>query len=255
MTDAAHPAAPTAVVIVAAGSGTRLGYGLPKALVPLAGAPLLLHALRGSAGAGLAEQICVAVPAGDTELTALCRTFAEELGATAPDIAVVEGGATRADSVRAALAALAPGIAHVLVHDAARPLTPPEVFRRVGDALDRGAAAVIPATPVVDTIKSTAPTEGDAAAIAAEVVTGTAVREQLRAVQTPQGFDVATLRHAHEVAAGWDPEQAAAITDDAMLVESLGTPVYVVPGDLQAFKVTTPLDLHFAETFIAAQSG
>lgn len=253
MTDAPRLAAPTAVVIVAAGSGTRLGYGLPKALVPLAGAPLLLHTLRGAAGAGLAQQLCVAVPAGDTELTELCRTFAEELGEGGPQITVVEGGATRADSVRAALAALAPGTGHVLVHDAARPLTPSDVFHRVAEALDRGAAAVIPAMPVVDTIKSTAPTEGDAAAIAAEVVTGTAVREQLRAVQTPQGFDAATLLRAHEVAAGWEPEQAAAITDDAMLVESLGTPVYVVPGDLQSFKVTTPMDLHFAETFIAAQ--
>lgn len=254
MTDASpHSAPPTAVVIVAAGSGTRLGYGIPKALVPLAGAPLLLHALRGAAGAGIARQICVAVPPGDTELTGLCRTFAEELGELAPEITVVEGGAARADSVRSALAALAPGTLHVLVHDAARPLTPSDVFHRVAEALERGAGAVVPAMPVVDTIKSTAPTEDDAAAIAAEVVTGTAVREQLRAVQTPQGFDVPVLLGAHEVAATWDPEQAAAITDDAMLIESLGSPVYVVPGDLQAFKVTTPMDLHFAETLIAAQ--
>jgi 2-C-methyl-D-erythritol 4-phosphate cytidylyltransferase len=255
MTEAVPSAAqplPTAVVIVAAGSGTRLGYGMPKALVPLAGAPLLLHSLRGAAGAGLARQVCVAVPPGDTELTELCRTFAEELGDAGPEITVVPGGATRADSVRAALAALTPGTRHVLVHDAARPLTPPEVFHRVAEALGRGAAAVIPAMPVVDTIKSTAPTEGEASAIAAEVVTGTAVREQLRAVQTPQGFDAATLLRAHEVAAAWEPEQAAAITDDAMLVESLGTPVYLVPGDLQAFKVTTPMDLHFAETILAA---
>lgn len=255
MTDAPHPAAPTAVVIVAAGSGTRLGYGMPKALVPLAGAPLLLHALRGAAGAGLARQICVAVPAGDSELGALCRTFAEELGDGAPEISVVEGGETRADSVRAALAALAPGTGHVLVHDAARPLTPSDVFHRVVGALDRGALAVIPAVPVVDTIKSTAPTEGRSAAIAGEVVTGTAVREQLRAVQTPQGFDAETLVRAHKVAGTWPDEQAAAITDDAMLVESLGTPVYVVPGDLQAFKVTTPMDLHLAETLVAAQGG
>ncbi|GAB3271623.1 2-C-methyl-D-erythritol 4-phosphate cytidylyltransferase [Sinomonas notoginsengisoli] len=255
MTDAPPPAVPTAVVIVAAGSGTRLGHGLPKALVPLAEAPLLLHALRGAAGSGVAQQICVAVPPADAELTEFCHTFAEELGDAGPEIDVVEGGATRADSVRAALAALAPGTVHVLVHDAARPLTPPEVFHRVAEALNRGALAVIPAMPVVDTIKSTAPTEGDAASIAAEVVTGTAVREQLRAVQTPQGFDVGTLLRAHEVASRWEPDQAAAITDDAMLVESLGTPVYVVPGDLQSFKVTTPMDLHFAETLVAAQGG
>jgi 2-C-methyl-D-erythritol 4-phosphate cytidylyltransferase len=252
MTDPLPQAVPTAVVIVAAGSGTRLGFGMPKALVPLSGAPLLLHALRGVVGAGVARQICVAVPARDSELGALCRTFAEEFGVDAPVITVVEGGATRADSVRAALAALAPGTAHVLVHDAARPLTPAEVFRRVGEALDRGARAVIPAVPVVDTIKSTAPTEGDAASIAGEIVTGTAVREQLRAVQTPQGFDAATLVAAHEQAAQWPAEQAAAITDDAMLVESLGTPVYVVPGDLRSLKVTTPMDLHLAETLLTS---
>ncbi|WP_413249960.1 2-C-methyl-D-erythritol 4-phosphate cytidylyltransferase [Sinomonas flava] len=251
MTDPSHPGAPTAVIIVAAGSGTRLGYGMPKALVPLAGAPLLLHALRGVVGAGVARQICVAVPPGDSELGGLCRSFAEEFGVDAPVITVVEGGATRADSVRSALAALAPGTGHVLVHDAARPLTPADVFARVAEALDRGARAVIPAVPVVDTIKSTAPTEGEASAIAGEIVTGTAVREQLRAVQTPQGFDAATLLAAHEQAAQWPAEQATGITDDAMLVESLGTPVYVVPGDLRSLKITTPMDLHLAETLLA----
>ncbi|GAB4100972.1 2-C-methyl-D-erythritol 4-phosphate cytidylyltransferase [Sinomonas halotolerans] len=253
MTEPSQPPAALAVVIVAAGSGTRLGYGVPKALVPLGGAPLLLHALRGVAGASVARQICVAVPAGDTELGGLCRSFAEEYGPDAPLITVVEGGATRADSVRAALAALEPGTERVLVHDAARPLAPSDVFHRVADALERGAHAVIPAVPVSDTIKSTAPTEGDAAAIAGEVVTGTAVREQLRAVQTPQGFDAGTLTRAHELASGWPEEQAAGITDDAMLVESLGVPVYVVPGDLRALKITTPTDYVLAEALLSAE--
>ncbi|NUP74529.1 MAG: NTP transferase domain-containing protein, partial [Sinomonas sp.] len=160
----AEPAKPPlAVVVVAAGAGTRLGQGIPKALVPLAGEPMLVHALRGVVAAGIARQVCVAVPADDDELAAACRAFALDLAAqaTAPEVTVVRGGQTRADSVRAALEALRAGTAHVLVHDAARPLTPPDVFRRVAIALRHGAEAVIPAVPVVDTIKSVAATAGE----------------------------------------------------------------------------------------------
>lgn len=255
-----EPPPPVAVVIVAAGAGTRLGYGLPKALVPIAGEPMLLHALRGAVAAGEARQVCVAVPADDAELAAVCRAFAEELAsgdpaAAAPVVTVVQGGATRADSVRAALAALEPGSGHVLVHDAARPLTPPEVFRRVVTALRHGAAAVIPAVPVVDTVKSVAATVDDEAAVADEVVTGTPARETLRAVQTPQGFDAETLLRAHRTSQTWPEQRAAAVTDDAMLVESLGLPVYVVPGDARSLKITTPLDLQLAEALVHAAAA
>ncbi|MDQ4503841.1 2-C-methyl-D-erythritol 4-phosphate cytidylyltransferase [Sinomonas sp. ASV322] len=255
MTPAADVPPPTfavAVVIVAAGAGTRLGHGIPKALVPVAGEPLLGRALRGAVAAGVARQIVVAVPAGDTALTSLCRALGQNLMARrdGPPITVVHGGATRSESVRAALAALLPGTQGVLVHDAARPLTPSDVFRRVATALANGAAAVIPAVPVVDTVKSVAATTGDDAALAGEVVTGTPAREALRAVQTPQGFDAETLRRAHETAEGWPRERAEAITDDAMLIESLGLPVYVVPGDPLSFKITTPLDLRLAETLV-----
>jgi len=252
-----------AVVVVAAGSGERLGYGMPKARVPLAGEAILTHALRGVAASGVARQICIAVPKGDVQLRELCDAFRSELeaelaegsGDALPDITVVDGGVTRSDSVRSALAALQEGTDAVLVHDAARALTPEVVFHRVAAALAAGARAVIPALPVVDTVKTVTATGGDDARIAPEIVTGTAPREELRAVQTPQGFDLATLRRAHDAAALFDDAQSAAVTDDAMLVELLGVPVHAVRGASQSLKITTPLDLIIAEGLLEGPLG
>ncbi len=257
----------TAVILVAAGSGQRLGYGMPKAKVPLGGDSILTHALRGVAAAGVARQICVAIPPGDPELRAQCEAFEAELqaehrrtsvsdeGVQLPAVTIVDGGTSRAESVRAALTALTPGTQAVLVHDAARALTPESVFHRVAEALAAGAAAVIPVMPVVDTVKTVEATHDAGARIAPELVTGTAPREQLRAVQTPQGFDLATLRRAHEAAAGFDDARAAAVTDDAMLVELLGVPVYAVRGASQSLKITTPLDLILAEGLLEGPLG
>ena len=170
-------------------------------------------------------------------------------------VTVVDGGDTRADSVRAGIAALMEGIEAVLVHDAARALAPEAVFHRVADALASGAAAVIPALPVVDTIKTVAATTGSGAALAPEVVTGTVARGELRMVQTPQGFRLDTLLEAHRAAQDLDRQQSAAVTDDAMLVEMLGTPVHVVRGSTQSLKITTPLDLIFAEGLLEGPLG
>ena len=260
------PAGPaTAVIVVAAGSGQRLGYGMPKAKVPLGGDSILTHALRGVAAAGIAQQICIAIPAGDTELLALCEAFTQELAAgrlsapgrevQVPVVTVVDGGANRADSVRAAMAALLPDTESVLVHDAARALAPEAVFHRVAAALGAGASAVIPVMPVVDTVKTVEATSGDGAAVAPELVTGTAPRESLRAVQTPQGFALTTLKRAHEAAAGFDAGQAALVTDDAMLVELIGVPVHAVRGASQSLKITTPLDLILAEGLLEGPLG
>lgn len=210
---------------MAGGAGQRLGRGIPKAQVHVAGRSILHHSLRGVLDAGVATEICVVVPAGDTAL----RQAIADVTIDVP-VRLVDGGATRPDSVAAGLAALSPATALVLVHDAARALTPPEVFRRVVAALQSGADAVIPVIPVVDTIK----TVQDA------LVTGTPPRDTLRAVQTPQGFTVEALRRAHQ-----DP--GAGVTDDAMLMERLGIPVHVVEGADAAFKITTAQDLQLAE--------
>lgn len=256
----ATPRPVTAVIVVAAGSGERLGHGMPKAQVPLGGETILTYALRGVAAAGVAHQICVAVPKGDISLRALCASFREELesdarGASLPIVTVVDGGSTRSDSVRSGLEALQDGIEAVLVHDAARALAPVAVFHRVVDALSAGALAVIPVIPVADTVKTVEGTQGNDARIAPELVTGTAPREKLRAVQTPQGFDVATLKRAHEATALFDDRQSAAVTDDAMLVELIGVPVHAVHGASQSLKITTPLDLIIAESLLEGPLG
>lgn len=245
----------TAVVIVAAGSGERLGYGMPKAAAPLGGEPILMHALRGVVGSGVSSQVCVVLPAEADGLRQHCEDFRQELADGGPLLTIVDGGATRAESVRAGLAALMDGIEAVLVHDAARALTPEYVFHRVVDALAAGAVAVIPAVPVVDTVKTVAPTSGEDSSIAPELVTGTAPREELRSVQTPQGFRLATLLQAHQAASGFDEKKAAAVTDDAMLVELLGVRVHAVHGSTQSLKITTPLDLILAEGLLEGPLG
>lgn len=245
----------TALILVAAGSGQRLGYGMPKAAVPLGGEPLLSHALRGVVASGISSQVCVVLPAGDDGLRQLCEDFRQELADGGPVMTIVDGGATRADSVRAGIAVLMDGIEAVLVHDAARALTPESVFHRVADALASGAAAVIPAIPVVDTVKTVAATTGHDSVLAPEIVTGTAPREDLRAVQTPQGFQLSTLLKAHEAAQALGEEQTAAVTDDAMLVEMLGTQVFAVRGSTQSLKITTPLDLILAEGLLEGPLG
>lgn len=229
------------MILVAAGSGTRLGYGMPKALVPLAGRPLLEHALDSLAAAVPEARIIVVLPEGNAELELVCARHGSEP-------VTCSGGATRNDSVRAGLELLEHGTEFVLVHDAARALTPPVVFERVTAALQAGARAVIPVLPVIDTIKSVRTVAG---APGAEVVTSTAERSSLRAVQTPQGFNAAALMDAHSTAGGWDTARAEKVTDDAMLMEMIGTPVYTVPGSTLALKVTTKMDLLLAESLVA----
>lgn len=209
----------TALIVVAAGSGQRLGAGVPKALVEVAGDTLIGHCLTTAQGVPQITQTVVVVPG--PELTRMRGAL--------PTAEVVAGGATRDESVRAGLAALQPETQDVLIHDAARPFAPAELFMRVISALRAGADAVIPAVPVADTIKQ----------VRDALVVRTVDRSDLVAVQTPQGFQVATLRDAHQ-------RQVKPVTDDAMLMEDLGVPVVVVTGSHEAFKITTPFDLAVA---------
>ena len=197
--------------------------------MPLAGVPLLGHALRGVLSCAAVCEVVVVAPAahrGDAELVAdgVCR----ELGSSSP-VTVVVGGAERGDSVAAGLAVLGDDVEIVLVHDAARCLTPVAVFDRVVAAVAGGAVAVVPGAAVVDTIKQV---DEDG------FVVSTPERAALRAVQTPQGFRRAVLERAHAI--------SSEATDDAGLVERLGERVLVVPGDARALKVTTPADLETA---------
>ncbi|XVV12369.1 2-C-methyl-D-erythritol 4-phosphate cytidylyltransferase [Actinoplanes sp. CA-131856] len=217
-----------AVLVPAAGAGLRLGPGGPKALRLLAGEPLLVHAVRRVAAAPSVRLIVVAAPAAEVEAV-------QELLAPVAPVTVVAGGAERQESVARALAQVPPDIPIVLVHDAARALTPPDLIESVAAAVRDGHPAVIPALPVVDTIKEVAP---------GETVLGTVDRSVLRSVQTPQGFRHDILAAAHETAADQ-------LTDDAGLVEKAGLPVLCVPGSELAMKITRPLDLILAEALIS----
>ncbi|WP_337189762.1 2-C-methyl-D-erythritol 4-phosphate cytidylyltransferase [Ornithinimicrobium cavernae] len=237
---------------MAAGRGTRLGADRPKALVPLghgpAALPLVTHALRGVLSCpDLTDVAVVAPPDRMPELTAAVRLASAEgsadrlLGAQGQDVSVrvVPGGDERSDSVAAGLGALPGGVGIVLVHDAARALTPPSVFHRVVAAVRHGHPAVTPALRVTDTIKTVDTRDH---------VVSTPDRSVLRAVQTPQGFLRETLERAHRHGGG-------AVTDDAGLVEALGTAVLVVDGDPRALKITGPEDLATAGAWMQQTGG
>lgn len=230
------------IVLTAAGSGSRLGANTPKALVPLAGRPLLTHALEGLPDY---DALVVNAPASHLEdFRAIVSDFD-------PAAIVVPGGLSRQESVLAALRALREAVAPlqnddlVLVHDAARPFTPATVFDRVVAALQNGYLAVIPAVPVTDTVKIVTPPTQPGEPV--EPVSGTPDRATLRAVQTPQGFRLAQLLELHERFAAQAVDESVAFSDDASLFEAAGLPVVTVPGDAASFKITTPYDLAFAE--------
>ena len=211
-----------AAVLVAAGSGQRLGADVPKAFVRVAGRTLLEHAVARFGAHPDVVSVVVVAPAAEL-------TRAAELAG--PGVAVVPGGATRQESVSCGLAAVAADVPFVLVSDVARPFVPSAVIASVVAALRAGAAAVVPVVPIHDTVRG----RGESTALGPVVD-----RSSLVAVQTPQGFrrDVLVAAHATGMPGA---------TDDAMLVEALGHPVVPVAGADESFKITTPLDLARAE--------
>ena len=223
-----------AALVPAAGAGLRLGGGTPKALRLLGGEPLLLHAVRRLAASVHVGLVVVAAPAAELDLVRALLS-----GVDGARVEVVPGGATRQQSVAAALALVPAEVEIVLVHDAARALAPTSLVDAVVRAVLSGAAAVVPGLAVADTLKRVD---------AHGQVLATVDREPLRAVQTPQGFTRDLLVAAHAGA----PE---ALTDDAGLVERMGLPVLVVEGSAEAFKVTREADLRFAEAVLAAHGA
>jgi 2-C-methyl-D-erythritol 4-phosphate cytidylyltransferase len=216
-------------LLVAAGVGERLGEERPKAFVRLGELPLLAEPLRRLDDSSWVDAILVVVPAGWEEPAIL---LAEEVSATKV-VAAVTGGATRAESVRAALGEVPEDALVVLVHDAARPLVTEAVLERVLGPLSEGWEGVVPGLPLADTIKQV---EGDR-------VVATVPREQLVAVQTPQAFLAPKLREAY---AG----DLAGATDCSSLVEARGGRVKVVEGDRRLLKVTTPADLELVASWL-----
>ncbi len=224
-------------IILAAGKGARLQSGTPKQFLSMQGVPLYWHSAAVFDRIPMIEGVVFVFPAGEAleqesmldEYTEQVRLLAQE-HAFAPLWRVAAGGNERQDSVRNALRALPVGCTHVLVHDAARPFVSAAVTQRVLTALLQGHQAVIPAVAVTDTIKQVSATGA---------VEHTFTRDSLRAVQTPQGFVVQTLRAAHAAAAAdhWQ------VTDDASMVERNGGEVFVVEGDIANKKITNPEDL------------
>jgi len=212
----------SAAIIAGAGMGHRLGADIPKALIQLDGITLVERAF--AALSKVVDEFVITAPAGYED------HFRQIFGESAK---VITGGVLRSDSVNLALNALSPSVKYVLVHDAARALATSDLASRVLQELKSGASAVIPTLNVVDTIKEV---DRDG------YVRSTPDRAALRAVQTPQGFEVSVLRRAHEASAD--------ATDDAALVEALGIKVKTIAGEARAMKITNPEDLAIAVTHL-----
>jgi 2-C-methyl-D-erythritol 4-phosphate cytidylyltransferase / 2-C-methyl-D-erythritol 2,4-cyclodiphosphate synthase len=228
-----------AIIVVAAGKGTRLGADRPKAFVDLGGRSLLVRSLEAACELPDPAQFVVVAPSELVDDAVIACAPIVRGSAAGSLLTVVAGGESRQESVAAGLRALVPTIEIVLVHDAARALTPTSLFGSVAAAVERLGHGVVPALAVSDTIKRV-----DADGRVVETVE----RSELAAIQTPQGFPRAELIEAYRLA-------TLEFTDDAALAAAEGLPVSVIAGDPLAFKVTTPWDRARAEDLVARVAG
>lgn len=241
-------------VVVAGGRGTRLGSQGSKALVELAGEPLVVHAVRAMWASEVVNEVVVVGPSDDMERD----VFSEALQRAGLDAHIVPGGVSRQASVASGLSAINLDADYILIHDAARPLVPADVVQRVVGALQAGHRGVVPALAVTDTIKRVSGEArpphpaGFVAGPAVEAVAETLDRSVLRAMQTPQGFERETILAAHREGAALAADEATSAPDDAALVEALGIDVVLVQGSQRAMKITHPYDLSVAELLAAA---
>jgi 2-C-methyl-D-erythritol 4-phosphate cytidylyltransferase len=222
-----------AALVLAAGRGERFGAGRPKAFLPLAGRPLVVHAIEALAACAAIDAIVPVLPAAEIDSLRAARWSAD---AARKLVASVAGGAERQDSMRAGLNVLPADVELVAIHDAARPLVRPGDVARVVAAAARSGAALL-AVPLRDTLKR----------VRDGRVVETPARDELWAAQTPQVFRTALLREALARAEA----DGFRGTDDAQLVERLGHAVEIVDGDPSNLKITWPADLAWAEACVA----
>lgn len=222
-------------VVVAAGAGSRVGGGEPKALLTIGGRTIVAVAVGTVVACQEIDDVVVVAPPGFEDAVSAALA---EIG---PEVRVVSGGPTRQASVGAGLSSVDAEARIVVVHDAARPFAPVGVFASVIQAVAAGADAAVPVLALTDTVKR----------VKDGVVVGTEPRDELGLAQTPQAarFDLLTAAHERAAAAGVD------LTDDASLMEWAGATVRVVPGDAGNFKITTLLDLLRAEELLGAGRG
>lgn len=225
-------------IIVAGGSGLRMGAGIPKQFLPLGGRPVLLRTMEAIAAAVPEAETVVVLPAAHIgTLHELCERF----GCTVRYRATA-GGASRFESVEAGLKALPDDCSLIAVHDGVRPLVTADMIRRGLDCARTNRTA-IPVIPVTDTIRE----------VAAEGSSHTIDRSKLRAVQTPQIFDGELLRRAYRDAAAMNDKSR--FTDDASVVEDFGTVISLYEGSRENLKLTTPADMTIAEAILSLHEG
>jgi 2-C-methyl-D-erythritol 4-phosphate cytidylyltransferase/2-C-methyl-D-erythritol 2,4-cyclodiphosphate synthase len=219
-----------AVILVAAGDGSRLQAGIPKALVKISDKTLLEHALENILQInGLVQVVVASHEDRVSEFEAIAREFAGDK----VQLDFTPGGLSRQGSIANALKQVSDKAQVVLIHDAARCFTPTSVFERVAKTVIETGSAVIPVLPVVDTIKT----------VNQDVVLGTVDRNELRIAQTPQGFSREQIVKGYELA-------TEDYTDDASLLQAQGHLVISVLGDAMAFKITVQADLEYAELLL-----